>query len=194
VTVRDAYANTDDEDNFFIRTDENLPEEGNNIYIRMICDTGTTSAAVVLGAWPSGENFVYALESGASGSLRFEGLVNERGDMAWSETKVSVSVCFAISVADSEPARVPAPAAPEEEPLRTEGRTPEEAPPEANTAPADIDPAQTETAAGTEEQADIPAQTEEQTETQAQKGNPASPAEPAEATASPEDPPPDPSH
>jgi hypothetical protein len=99
IALCDARVDTTDKDVFRVRPDENLPEEGNNLCIRMICDDGTSSASAVFGTDPGGTDFVYALEGGASGSLRFEGAVNEYGDAAWGDTAVRVSLRFEITSA-----------------------------------------------------------------------------------------------
>ncbi|MDR1246043.1 MAG: hypothetical protein LBK57_03335 [Clostridiales Family XIII bacterium] len=102
VTIRDAYVNIANEDSFSVRSDENLPEEGNNIYIDMICDAGGESAHTVIGAEPGGENFVFALDGGASGTFRFEGAVNEYGDIKWEETSIMIFLSFEIDIPASD--------------------------------------------------------------------------------------------
>lgn len=88
-----------DPGDFSVRSDENLPEEGSNIHMSMVCENNAATSSFTLGETPKDADFVYALESGASGSFRFEGAVNEYGTVPWSETTVTVSMRFAVSSA-----------------------------------------------------------------------------------------------
>ncbi|MDR1320072.1 MAG: hypothetical protein LBK56_01415 [Gracilibacteraceae bacterium] len=98
----DARLTLSDPEAFFVRPDENLPNEGNNIHLRLVCVSGAKTAAVTLGTEGSGEVFAYELAGGESGSFRLEGAVNERGDKAWGDIDISVSVRFELSAAAVE--------------------------------------------------------------------------------------------
>jgi hypothetical protein len=163
VSVCAAHVTVANADAFSVRSDENLPEEGNNIYIRMLSDSAESSG-IVLGARPSGENFGFSLESGASGAFRFEGVVNEHGDMKWEDTTVTITLRFEIATAagredaaptppSGEPAvpepapelLAPKPAVPEPAPETTAPDTPSEE--ESGSLPQNGEPAAPETAA-----------------------------------------------
>jgi hypothetical protein len=107
VSVCDAHVTVANEDAFSVRPDKNLPVEDNNIYIDMICDADAESGHTVLGTESGGENFRFALESGASGAFRFEGVVNEHGDMKWEDTTVTISLRFEITITGAEAVSAP---------------------------------------------------------------------------------------
>jgi hypothetical protein len=130
ISVCDMRVKIANEDAFSVCSDRNLPEEGNNIFINTVRVSGAESPNIILGARPSGENFRFALESGASDAFRFEGLVNEHGDTRWEDTVVTISLHFEITSAGAEAATVPADRAPTEEedaslPAEGEPATPE---------------------------------------------------------------------
>jgi hypothetical protein len=116
VSVCDAYVTVANEDAFSVRSDKNLPAEGNNIYIDMICDANAESGHTVLGTEPGGENYKFTLKSGASDTFRFEGVVNEHGDMKWEDTTVTITLRFEMTIMDTETVSVPETAAISEEP------------------------------------------------------------------------------
>jgi hypothetical protein len=115
ISVCDVRVKIADEDAFSVRSDRNLPEEGNNIFINMVRASGAESPNIILGTRPSDENFRFTLESGASGAFRFEGLVNEHGDMRWEDTVVTISLHFEITNVGVEAASAPTDGAPTEE-------------------------------------------------------------------------------
>jgi hypothetical protein len=95
--VLDARLILSEPESFFVHPDENLPAEGANIYMRLVCVSGAESAAVTLDTEGTGEVFAYRLGGGEAGSFRLEGVVNEYGDKAWGDTGISVSLRFELS-------------------------------------------------------------------------------------------------
>jgi hypothetical protein len=93
VALREALLIIADPEGFTVQTDENLPESGNNIYVSLISGDQT----VALSATPAGTDLICALAGGESASFRLAGVVNEYGDIPWSETAVSVSIRFELS-------------------------------------------------------------------------------------------------
>jgi hypothetical protein len=102
VVVCDACVTVANEDAFSVRSDKNLPENGNNIYINMIQGSDAGYSNSVLDTRPNGENFRFVLESGASDTFRFEGVVNEHGNMRWGDTTVTISLRFEIAITGAE--------------------------------------------------------------------------------------------
>jgi hypothetical protein len=95
VTLDSARVNIDNIDSFALVNNAPLPENGSNLYLSLICTQNGNSTSYVLADTPS-TTHSYWLESGESASFRMDGLVSERGETVWSETTVTVSLCFTV--------------------------------------------------------------------------------------------------
>jgi hypothetical protein len=115
VTLNDAQVSLLDTESFSIAYNNLLPDNGNYLYPELICTQNGSASNYPLTASPQATH-TYRLGSGESASFRISGTVSEREELAWSETTVTVSVCFAVN-SDAPPEEEPAPVESEEEAL-----------------------------------------------------------------------------
>ena len=93
VSLNSVYYTTSDANAFAISYSENLPDAGNNIFISLVCIQNGSSTSYTLSDNEI-DTHTFWLESGETVNFFFEGVVNELGDMPWSDTNVQVSLKF----------------------------------------------------------------------------------------------------
>jgi hypothetical protein len=137
---------------FSISDSEILPDEGNNIYVSLICvQDGVSEAYAVTGKPRVAHTFWLA--GGESAEFRIGGTVNERGETPWSASIVTISLRFTVVNLDGNLSNEP-----------EEAETDAEAPLETNTAPEVLPEFGTEIPP--EQEADTPSTPEAQPETE----------------------------
>jgi hypothetical protein len=97
LTLDEARVHIADEARFALSRDASLPGDGSYLYLTLVCAQNGAEKTYVLTDSPQ-TTHTYWLESGESASFRISGAVSERGDFAWSDTRVTVSLTFSIEV------------------------------------------------------------------------------------------------
>ena len=93
VSLNSVYFTTSDAYTFAISDSENLPDVGNNIFISLVCMQNDNLTSYSLSDKEI-DTHTFWLESGETVYFFFEGVVNELGDIPWSDANVQVSVKF----------------------------------------------------------------------------------------------------
>lgn len=87
---------------FFISSNEILPEDGNHIHMALVVLQHETSKNYVLCEIPI-DTQAFQLEAGESIAFYFNGHINAFGDMSWTNTLVTVKVSYTFERVDSTP-------------------------------------------------------------------------------------------
>jgi hypothetical protein len=102
VSLVSARVEIADTERFAVSDSEALPDAGNTIHISLVCAQNGAETRYALSETPS-DAHEYALAGGETATFRFDGVVNELGDAPWSETTVTVSLCFAVNGGAASP-------------------------------------------------------------------------------------------
>jgi hypothetical protein len=95
VTLSAVRLSISDTEAFSIADSENLPQEGNNIRLSLVCTQNGVSETYAVTDIPRTAH-TFWLAGGEDASFRMCGAVNELGEKPWSETGVTISLCFAV--------------------------------------------------------------------------------------------------
>lgn len=101
VKMTSTFLEISDTSEYNISGTRDLPEDGNNINIELICSSGGSSETLPMSNMFDDVSYAYYLESGGVGTFRLDGVVNEFGNTLWSDTTVKVTVCFSIETHNS---------------------------------------------------------------------------------------------
>jgi hypothetical protein len=96
ITLDAARVHLADPEHFTLATDGSLPAHGNDLYLYFDCIAPSGDAARYILTDTPTTTHSFWLEGGESATFQIGGVVSERGDAAWSDTTVTVSVCFTV--------------------------------------------------------------------------------------------------